>query len=344
MDHQQATDLIHNLEANDIIIALRDHCGASYLDELPHSPHDRATLHAAAELGMVRRTGRDFYHLPGADPRTVTARQFRGYVTCISAAPLYGYPVRRQPRTVHLAVRRHHGVRPSHIRPMDAVRIHREPCLTPSSIAGVPCVPPPELLARALRCPDVADIDALAMVDSALHQGHVTVEDVRDLLRGPCSAAARELLAQGESASRSIIETIVRHDLRQAGFTVAAGVVIEGIGELDNLVEGLIDLETDGAEFHRTPEQVARDHWRDQQLIARGILPLRLTYDDVMRGPEHVVRLVRDALSGIRALADRLEAGLQTSPTFAVAASMAPLPPPVALGAHHADALSAPPP
>ena len=55
MDHQQATDLIHDLEVNDIIIALRDHGGASYLDELPHSPHDRATLHAAAALiGALR--------------------------------------------------------------------------------------------------------------------------------------------------------------------------------------------------------------------------------------------------------------------------------------------------
>lgn len=276
--------------------------GAAYLDEIPHSTHDRRALAAAADLDLIIRTGASFYQLPGTDRRIVLARRFRGHLTCVSAAEIYGYPTRRKPVRVHLALRHNHAIRETRSRPTRPVRIHREQVLSPTTVEGFPLVTPTEVVARALLCPDVEDIDALAILDSSLNQGHVTASEVGELLKGQRAARARSLLAKGDPHARSILETMVRSFLLEAGLAVRTGVVIRGVGELDHLVENVLDVETDGFEYHRTREQIQVDHERDQRLLSQGIVPLRLSYEHVMEGGEGIVRIVRAALAGLTRL------------------------------------------
>mgnify|MGYP000948176410 FL=1 len=72
--------------------------------------------------------------------------------------------------------------------------------------------------------------------------------------------------------------------------------MVPGVGELDNFVDRILDLETDGFAYHSSYSAWMRDRQRDQALLARGLLPLRLTYDDVMAG--RTVSLVEAALAG----------------------------------------------
>ena len=67
------------------------------------------------------------------------------------------------------------------------------------------------------------------------------------------------------------------------------GINLEGIRRI-------LDLETDGFAYHSSYSAWMRDRQRDQALLARGLLPLRLTYDDVMAG--RTVSLVEAALAG----------------------------------------------
>jgi len=70
-------------------------------------------------------------------------------------------------------------------------------------------------------------------------------------------------------------------DLHAAGLSFEDGVEIEGVGEVDLVVEGWIVVELDGYTYHCDEHQFALDRWRDRQLIARGYLPLRFTRKEV---------------------------------------------------------------
>jgi len=70
-------------------------------------------------------------------------------------------------------------------------------------------------------------------------------------------------------------------DLEAAGLSFEDGVDIEGVGEVDLVVEGWIVVELDGYTYHCDEHQFALDRWRDRQLIARGYLPLRFTRKEV---------------------------------------------------------------
>lgn len=300
MTSAKHTSAVDHLLDQPVIQAIAAAGGAAYLDEIPHSTQDLRILKAAAELDLLSQTAPSFFQLPGTDRRTVNARRFRGHVTCVSAARLYGYPTREFPVRTHLALQHNHGIRSTRSRPTAPVRIHRENRITPAMVEGIPTVAPSEAVARTLMCPDVEDIDALAVLDSALNQRHVTIPDLEDLLQGQRASRARRLITQADPHARSILETMARTYLVQAGFRIRTGVIIDGVGELDILVEELLDLETDGFTFHSTPEQMRHDHERDQRLIARGIIPLRLAYEHVMSGREYVVSAVRGALASFQ--------------------------------------------
>lgn len=55
-------------------------------------------------------------------------------------------------------------------------------------------------------------------------------------------------------------------------------------------------IEADGKRYHSTPEQHQRDTRRDAILATRGILTVRLTYDDICDRPEWCRMIVREVL------------------------------------------------
>jgi very-short-patch-repair endonuclease len=54
---------------------------------------------------------------------------------------------------------------------------------------------------------------------------------------------------------------------------------------------GLV-VETDGLRYHRTPQQQANDHLRDQAHAASGLQYLRFTHDQIAHDPRHVERIL----------------------------------------------------
>ena len=165
------------------------------------------------------------------------------------------------------------------------------------TVDNFPLVRPAEVVACALVCLD--ELDAICIADAALNHGDTTKEDIAELLVGRYSKKARLRLSKADAAARSHLETRTRLCLREAGLQVETGVVLEGVGEVDTLVEGWLIVEEDGYEFHSSKEQFARDRNRDQSALAAGYVPLRLTYDDVAAGERTILGIVSRALRGV---------------------------------------------
>jgi very-short-patch-repair endonuclease len=143
----------------------------------------------------------------------------------------------------------------------------------------------------ALRC--VPPLEAVATVDAAVNLGRVRVSALRSGLRGPGSVEARRVLGMVDGRSESVIETVVRLALRQAGLQVTCQARIEGVGRVDLLVSDWLVVEVDGFAFHADRASYRTDRGRANALAARGYVLVRLTYEDVMhRLPDTVAMIV----------------------------------------------------
>ncbi|MDD9207980.1 DUF559 domain-containing protein [Georgenia sp. 10Sc9-8] len=124
----------------------------------------------------------------------------------------------------------------------------------------------------------------------------MTREELEAQLTGRGSVRARLRLSACDGRSRSGLETVARLVLSGAGFRVSPGVRIEGVGEVDLLVERRIVVECDGFAYHSGRYEYREDRRRDRALAARGLAVLRFTYEDVMSDPARLVAEVRRVL------------------------------------------------
>lgn len=99
-------------------------------------------------------------------------------------------------------------------------------------------------------------------------------------LPGSRNAPLRALLARADPRARSLLETIARYDLQEAGQFPEVGVDL-GV-EVDLLLRPRLVIETDGYTYHSSPENWTEDRRRDQELQASGWTVLRLTSRQVM--------------------------------------------------------------
>ncbi|SPT54453.1 Uncharacterised protein [Actinomyces bovis] len=149
-----------------------------------------------------------------------------------------------------------------------------------------PFADPESALVTTMRC--ASELDALIALDAALRIGLVSRSGLLARLTGNRNAPMRALLARANPGARSLLETIARYDLQQAGQNpqVAADVGYE----LDLLL-GHLDVETDGHAFHSERRDWEKDRVRDQWLLSHGYQPLRLTSAQVLS--RQTVELVR---------------------------------------------------
>jgi very-short-patch-repair endonuclease len=226
-------------------------------------------LRGAVRRGRVLSLGDGTYALPGADAAAVTAARLRARLTCCSAAHVYGLQLLSAPVVPHVAVPRNRPTTSDH-----AV-VHR------TDIAGSgPVVPLVAALLTVLRC--LPSMEAAVVVDSALRQRAVRVAALRSRLRGPGSVEARRVLGLVDGRSGSVIETVLRLALRQAGLDVDCQVRISGVGSVDLVVGGWLVVEVDGFAYHSERAQYRVDRARANALAVRGYVLLRFTYEDVM--------------------------------------------------------------
>ena len=108
------------------------------------------------------------------------------------------------------------------------------------------------------------------------------------------------LVARIRPQSGSIIETMARYLLEEAGLNVELQVQIPGMGHLDLLVDGLLGIEADGYAHHASRDAYREDRRRWNVTVVRGVPTLRVTYEMLLGEPQEFVRLVRQALATYR--------------------------------------------
>ena len=259
----------------DLLAIVRGCYGAVRVRDLGLTRTQRRHIATLVKAGGLIAHEHGVVSIPGAERAVVLARIHGGLLTCQVAMGYYDLPVAQGTEQVHLVVPCSGG-----ITAVGHEILHVDRNQARSSPTCYPVQPLPEALARFLRC-HVQDDSPLIALDAALHDERVTAEQVRDLLRGPGSARALARLDRASDRSRSPLETLARMDLEAAGLSFEDGVEIEGVGEVDLVIEGWVVVELDGYTYHCDEYQFGLDRWRDRRLVARGFLPLRFTRKDV---------------------------------------------------------------
>ena len=222
------------------------------------------------------------------DKNSFTLDQVRAFVynaclSCVSAAQIYELPIlmEERPQKTHLSVAYNHGMHPSKLRRFDDVCVHWEPVLSKEEerthVASIGTV-----LERVLVCMPLKV--SLPMLDAARNRGLYDVSTLTIPPTGSRLPHLREALSLSSDRARSILETVARLQLIDMGLTPQVGVWIEGVGEVDMIILDFIVIEVDGWAFHSSKEQREKDLKRDRELLRRGFVVLRFTYDDVMNG------------------------------------------------------------
>ena len=154
-----------------------------------------------------------------------------------------------------------------------------------------------DALLQAIRCQSARH--AVATIDSALHLGLISGEDLADLFSClPKRYCALRSLVDGRAESGP--ETLVRLMVRGLGHTVELQVTVSGVGRVDLLVDGWLVVECDSREFHSSWDQQRTDFRRGRQLASLGYCILRLTAEDILYHPELVLAALRGLLEGRR--------------------------------------------
>ena len=128
----------------------------------------------------------------------------------------------------------------------------------------------------------------------------VQLPALRDRFPAAREKAIVRLVARIRPQSGSIIETMARYLLEEAGLTVELQVQIPGMGHLDLLVDGLLSVEADGYAHHACREAYREDRRRWNVTVIRSVPTLRVTYEMLLGEPQEFVRLVRQALATYR--------------------------------------------
>ena len=213
----------------------------------------------------------------------VRAFVYNACLSCVSAAKFYDLPVATEalPQRTHLSVRHSRGMHHSKLRRFDDVCVHWEPVLSKEEerthVASIGTV-----LERVLVCMPLKV--SLPMLDAARNRGLYDISTLSIPLTGSRLPRLREALSLSSERARSILESVARLQLVDMGLTPQIGVWIEGVGEVDMIILGFIVIEVDGWAFHSSKEQREKDLKRDRELLRRGYVVLRFTYDDVMNG------------------------------------------------------------
>ena len=260
----------------------------------------RRELESAVNRGELTRPRRGWYANRLADDDQLRAVVAGARIGCVSALRRWGVwsgegdrlhlqvprtssglVLREAPRGAQLRVPHPAWELPLDwaIRPCDAAGpvAHWVPPLQPHRALDW-IVSPVDALAQAVRCQ--REEHALACVDSALHEGVVTLAEWEAVLAS-LPARLRALDEYKDSRADSGNETIVRLRLRRLGLRSEPQVRLPGIGFIDLLVEGLVPLEVDSEAHHSSHGQRQRDRSRSLLSAALGSPTLRI-------GPEHL--------------------------------------------------------
>lgn len=241
-------------------------------------------LRNLASSGSLIRPGHGIYALPDANPKLVQAAVRRGMLTCVSAAGFYRLWQLHEHDELHLKA--HRGTSS-----VECV-VHRKHRV--QSRLGDLVAPLADALLDALHC--LPWTESLPMVQSAVSRGEVHIDFLRQQLKGNRNAKAAAVLDLLSFRADSILECLAAARFRLLGIRFEQHVHIDGVGEVDFVLEGLLIIELDGA-THFAVQQIKKDRRRDNLSTLHGYLVLRYFYDDVVYGPEQMMKQIVDLLA-----------------------------------------------
>ena len=252
-------------------------------------------LRTAIRRGAVVRAARGLYLCSHADRDQRDAAAAHGRISCLSALRRAGVWAGID-RSLHLQLPAHaSGARPDFARGGRPIRYHWAHPRFPGAAQRSWLVAPMEAVWQAIHCLD--EEHAIACLESAVHEGFLTIDQVRELC-GHAPARLAGGIQELEFSSGSGLETIVRRRLRHAGYSVVAQVRLHGIGDEDLVVEDCVAIETDGEKWHG-PDRFSADRIRDLKTEALGRRSIRLTHDQILYEWETtlaaIARVVEDA-------------------------------------------------
>ncbi|GAB3398686.1 hypothetical protein GCM10027568_36050 [Humibacter soli] len=129
----------------------------------------------------------------------------------------------------------------------------------------------PAALRQAMSCLPVDDV--IAALESAVYRKAISFRQFEKLI-AESPDRIRPVLGEADPRAQSGYETHARLRMRRAGHRVEPQVFVPGAGRVDNVIDDLVDLETDGRKFHA--ETFAEDRRRDMACEWFGLRVLRV--------------------------------------------------------------------
>ncbi|MCL2514428.1 MAG: endonuclease domain-containing protein [Microbacteriaceae bacterium] len=234
-------------------------------------------LRKRLDAGALLPVGRTQLRRPTVDPDLLRAFRMRSRVTCITAA---------QKRELWVIDDGHFHVAPrvlnSHFRAdvrEPPPHVHWTKNLIDPTADQLPLASLRSMLAHIAGCQPLEA--AVAVFDSALNHGLITIEELKQL----ASAHGKgfdDVLPHCSALADSGLETVTRLRLRWAGIPCREQVRIHG-HRVDLLIGERLIVQLDGIQHLTDPKQLVMDREYDRMLRRLGYTVVRFGYADVMR-------------------------------------------------------------
>ncbi|ROQ40027.1 hypothetical protein EDF46_1663 [Frondihabitans sp. PhB188] len=144
---------------------------------------------------------------------------------------------------------------------------------------------------------DLAFEEAVAVLDWALSERHLDVDEVPQLLEA-LPQDVRSIADWVDPKCGSFPESIARTRLRKLGHTVETQVAVDGNKAIDLVVDGVVGIEVDGREFHES--RFEKDRRKDLAIVIEGRTPVRFSYRMLVEVWDRVALAVRTAVAAHR--------------------------------------------
>jgi len=246
----------------------------------------RRSVRRALRERRIVRLARGRYTMPVCADGVRAAQEVSGVLALRSAAMHHGWEVAEVPEHPEVAVPRNRKVTASRRRGRRVIWMtlgddDREAGVTTPLRTVVDC-------ARRLPFPE-----ALAIADSALRSGMLTVDELRAVgVRGPGADAVRRVTEHADGRAANPFESVLRALALEAGLEVEPQAEVDlGTGVVHPDVVAVLHrlvLEADSWTWHTSRKAHRRDCARYNLLSVRGWTVLRFTWEQVMHDQRYV--------------------------------------------------------
>lgn len=251
-------------------------------------------IRRAIRAGDLLRLREGVVSLPDAWPDVVDAARHGGEVSCVTALRMQGVWIfdgggRSDPHAPHVWVG---GSGRRHAHDRCACITHNDAGIAGFGVASVILS-----LVQVARCQG-AECFFVAF-ESAWRLGLLTRSSRREVRAG-LPASMRWLVDIARPDADSGLESLLRLRLRRLGILLRCQVVIDTVGRVDFLLDGVIILEVDGRLNHEGPSLRHKDLVRDARAAALGYETLRFDYALVVHDWETVRAAILARLEIVR--------------------------------------------